>query len=109
MSCFQNIHFLLSPTVCVSSSHSMINLCLPSEVLLSAITAAIVAIITWCNMKKRYKHPSGYGMQDDKSGTHGLTSVVQWSRNEIHIGGAKRGVDNYFYDFGVKSLLASAE
>ena len=49
MSCFQNIHFLLFPTVCVSSSHSMINHCLLSEALLSAITAAIVAIIIWCN------------------------------------------------------------
>ena len=31
-------------------------------------------------MKKKYKHPhqstSGCGMQDDKSGTHELTSVV---------------------------------
>ena len=47
---------------------------------LSAIAAAIVAsIIMWCVMKKRYKHPqstSGRGMQDDKSGTHELTSVV---------------------------------
>ena len=47
---------------------------------LSAITTAIVtSIIMWCVMKKRYKHPqstSGCGMQDDKSGTHELTSVV---------------------------------
>ena len=27
----------------------------------------------------------------------------QWSRNDIHIGGAKRGVVDCFYDFGVKS------
>ena len=47
---------------------------------LSAIAAAIVAsIIMWCVMKKRYKHhqsTSGRGMQDDKSSTHELTSVV---------------------------------
>ena len=30
-------------------------------------------------------------------------NYLQWSRNDIHIGGAKRGVVNYFYDFGVKS------
>ena len=53
---------------------------LVSAVLLLAIAAAIVtSIIMWCIMKKRYKHPqstSGCGMQDDKSGTHELTSVV---------------------------------
>ena len=47
---------------------------------LSAITTAIVeCIIMWCVMKKRYKHPqstSGHYMQDDKSGTHELTSKV---------------------------------
>ena len=47
---------------------------------LSAIAAAIVtSIIMWYLMKKRNKHPqstSGCGMQDDKSGTHELTSVV---------------------------------
>ena len=51
-----------------------------SGVLLLAITVAIVAsIMMWCVMKKRNKHPqstSGRGMQDDKSGTHELTSVV---------------------------------
>ena len=29
--------------------------------------------------------------------------LTQWSRNDIHIGGAKRSVVNYFNDFGVKS------
>ena len=29
--------------------------------------------------------------------------AYQWSRNDIHIGGAKRGVIDCFYDFGVKS------
>ena len=47
---------------------------------LTVIATAIVAsIIMWCVIKKMYKHPqsmSGCGMQDDKSGTHELTSVV---------------------------------
>ena len=29
---------------------------------------------------------------------------MQWSRNDIHIEGAKRGVVNCFYDFGVKII-----
>ena len=44
---------------------------------LSIVTGA--SIILCCIMKKRYKHPQstpGHGMQDDKSGTHELTSVV---------------------------------
>ena len=47
---------------------------------LSAIAAAIIAsIITRCVMKKRYNQlqsTSGHGMQDVRSGTHELTSVV---------------------------------
>ena len=52
---------------------------LVSGVLSAIATAVVASIIMWCVMKKRYKHPqstSGRGMQDDKSGTHELTSVV---------------------------------
>ena len=48
-------------------------------VLVSGVLFIVASIIMWCVMKKRYKHPqstSGCGMQDDKSGTHELTSVV---------------------------------
>ena len=48
-------------------------------VLVSGVLSIVAGIIMWCVMKKRYKHPqstSGRGMQDDKSGTHELTSVV---------------------------------
>ena len=72
---FSNHEFLfIFPTVSV-----LVVTALVSGVL-SAITAAIVAsIIMWCVMRKTCKHPqstSGRGMQDDKSGTHELTSVV---------------------------------
>ena len=66
--------FVIFPTVSVLVASTLVS------GVLAATTAAIVAsIIMWCVMKKRYKHPqstSGRGMQDDKSGTHELTSVV---------------------------------
>ena len=62
------------PTVSV-----LVTSILVSGVLSAIATAVVASIIMWCVMKKRYKHPqstSGRGMQDDKSGTHELTSVV---------------------------------
>ena len=32
--------------------------------------------------------------------------TMQWSRNDIHIGSAKRGVVDCFYDFGVKVITS---
>ena len=32
-------------------------------------------------------------------------NAMQWSRNDIHIGGAKRGVVNCFYDFDVSRKI----
>ena len=67
--------FVIFPTVSVLVASTLVS------GVLAATTAAIVAsIIMWCVMKKRYyTHPqstSGCGMQDGKSGTHELTSVV---------------------------------
>ena len=66
--------FSIVPTVSVLVASAFVS------GVLSTTTAAIVASIMWCVMKKRYKHPhqstSGRGMQDDKSGAHELTSVV---------------------------------
>ena len=66
--------FFIAPTVSVLVASTLVS------GVLSAIAAAIVtSIIMWYLMKKRNKHPqstSGCGMQDDKSGTHELTSVV---------------------------------
>ena len=64
-SCFVNI---VSPVIAST---------LGSVLLLLAIAAAIV--IMFCCVMKKCKHPQstpGRGMQDDKSGTHELTSVV---------------------------------
>ena len=71
---FQSIHLLFFPTVSVLVASILV-----SGVLSTIATAVVASIIMWCVMKKRYKHPqstSGCGMQDDKSGTHELTSVV---------------------------------
>ena len=70
---FSNHKFLLFffPTVSVLVVTAIVS------GVLSATTAAIAAsVIMWCVMKKRSQSKSDRGMQDTKSGTHELTSVV---------------------------------
>ena len=67
-------NFVVFPTVSVLIASTLV-----SGVLSAIATAIVTSIIMWCVVKKRYKYPqstSGRDMQDDKSGTHELTSVV---------------------------------
>ena len=79
----QHQHVMFSkPTFLLFFSTASVQLVastLVSGVLSATTVATSTSVIMWCVMKKQYEYPqstSGRGMQDDKHGTHELTSVV---------------------------------